>query len=85
MAEFRRKALKVMMDSRLEVKREEMLVHDVPIPPFMEEKDPMEFTLEEYIQSIEYQEAVEQLERARVELIKDLEAELYRLYRANAV
>lgn len=85
MAEFRKKALYVMMDNRLEVKREEILVNDIPKPPFMLEKDPLEFTLEEYLASLQYAEAVEALEKARVELIKELEEELGRLYRANAV
>lgn len=85
MAEFRKKALYAMMDNRLEVKREEILVNDIPKPAFMLEKDPLEFTLEEYLQSLQYAEAVEALEKARIELIKELEEELGRHYRANAV
>lgn len=85
MAEFRKKALHAMMDNRLEVKREEILVTDIPKPSFMLEKDSLEFTLEEYLQSLQYAEAVEALEIARAELIKELEEELGRLYRANAV
>ncbi|CAL8123109.1 unnamed protein product [Orchesella dallaii] len=85
MAEFRKKALHVMMDNRLEVKREEILINDIPKPPFMLEKDPLEFTLEEYLASLQYAEAVEALDKARIELIKELEDELGRLYRANAM
>jgi hypothetical protein len=84
MAKFRRRALRAMMDGKLETKREELLLRDVPKPNFMAFKDVMEYSLDEFLESMEYQKKVEDLEIERAGLIKELEAELYKLYRQNA-
>jgi len=85
MAKFRKKALGSMMDGKLETKKEEILISDIPKPSFMLEKDELEYNLDEYIQSLEYQEAIEALEDTREGLRKELRAELKKLFMANAV
>ncbi|KAF0289674.1 Cilia- and flagella-associated protein 43 [Amphibalanus amphitrite] len=77
--DFRERAIQQMMNGVLEVRWEDTLKIDVPKPPFMDEKDPGEWSDEEIKAAAEYERKVVALEEERDKYRKMLEQELKKL------
>lgn len=76
---WRERGLDQMMGGVLEIKKEDELKKDIPIPAFIQEKKEEEWTDEEKRAAAEYQKKVKELEEEREKFRKQLELELKKL------
>ncbi|XP_074642124.1 cilia- and flagella-associated protein 43-like isoform X2 [Tubulanus polymorphus] len=75
----RERALDMMMGGVLEIKKEDELKKDVPVPAFMTQKKPEEWNEEEQKAAKEYERKVKELQEEREKYRKQLETELKKL------
>lgn len=75
----RERALDMMMGGVLEIRKEDELKKDIPIPLFMQQKEQTDWTEEEQKMHKEYERKVKELNEEREKFRKQLETELRKL------
>nr|KAG5714383.1 hypothetical protein BaRGS_018600 [Batillaria attramentaria] len=75
----RERALDMMMGGVLEIRKEDELKKDIPIPVFMQQKEQTDWTEDEHKMAKEYERKVKELNEEREKFRKQLETELRKL------